>query len=104
MVRRLVTVPNIGPVTPLSFVATLDRVERFRGPHPASAYLGLVPGERSSGEQQHRCPNTKRGNSRPRWLLVEATWGMFPTRIPTPQRCAPGPPGSPCDEGDGSPR
>ena len=54
VVRRLQTVPNIGPVTALSFVATLDRVERFRGPHPAAAYLGLVPGERSSGEQQRR--------------------------------------------------
>jgi transposase len=31
VVRRLATVPNIGPVTALSFVATLDRVERFRG-------------------------------------------------------------------------
>ena len=45
VVQRLQTVPNIGPVTALSFVATLDRVERFRGPHPAAAYLGLVPGE-----------------------------------------------------------
>lgn len=77
VVRRLETVPNIGPVTALSFVATLDRVERFRGPHPAAAYLGLVPGERSSGEQQHRGPITKRGNGRTRWLLVEAAWGMI---------------------------
>jgi transposase len=76
VVRRLETVPNIGPVTALSFVATLDRVERFRGPHPAAAYLGLVPGERSSGEQQRRGPITKRGHGRTRWLLVEAAWGM----------------------------
>ena len=95
VVRRLETVPSIGPVTALGFVATLDRVERFRGPHPAAAYLGLVPGERSSGEQQHRGPITKRGNSRTRWLLIEAAWGMFPTPIPTPRNCAPGPPASP---------
>ena len=95
VVWRLETVPSIGPVTALSFVATLDRVERFRGPHPAAAYLGLLPGERSSGEQQHRGPITKRGNSRTRWLLIEAAWGMFPTPIPTPRNCAPGPPASP---------
>lgn len=77
VVQRLETVPNIGPVTALSFVATLDQVERFRGPHPAAAYLGLVPGERSSGEQQHRGPITKRGNGRTRWLLVEAAWGVI---------------------------
>ena len=65
------------PVTILSFVATLDRVDRFRGPHPAAAYLGLVPGERGSGEQQHRGLITKRGNGRTRWLLVEAAWGVI---------------------------
>lgn len=73
--RRLETAPNIGPVTALSFVATLDRVERFRGPHPAAAYLGLVPGERSSGEQLRRGPIAKRGHSRTRCLLVEAACG-----------------------------
>jgi transposase len=77
VVRRLTTVPSIGPVTALSFVATLDWVERFRGPHPAAAYLGLVPGERSSGEQQRRGPITKRGHGRTRWLLVEAAWGIL---------------------------
>jgi transposase len=77
VVRRLETVPNIGPVTALSFVATLDQVERFDGPHPAAAYLGLVPGERSSGEQQRRGPITKRGSGRTRWLLVEAAWGVI---------------------------
>jgi transposase len=77
VVRRLETVPNIGPVTALSFVATLDQVERFRGPHPTAAYLGLVPGERSSGEQQRRGPITKRGSGRTRWLLVEAAWGVI---------------------------
>lgn len=76
VVRRLETVPNIGPVTALSFVATLDRVERFHGAHEVEAYLGLVPSERSSGEQQRRGPITKRGSGRTRWLLVEAAWGM----------------------------
>jgi transposase len=33
-----------------------------------------VPSERSSGEQQHRGRITKRGDSRTRWLLVEAAW------------------------------
>ena len=54
VVRRLETGPNIGPITALSFVATLDRVERFRGPHPAATYLGLVPGEYRSGELSRR--------------------------------------------------
>jgi hypothetical protein len=58
-------------VTALSFAATLDRVERFRGRHPAAAYLGLVPGERSSGEQQRRGPIIKRGHGPTLKLLLD---------------------------------
>jgi len=64
----------IGPVTALGFVAALDDIARFEGPHQVAAYLGLVPNERSSGEQQHRGRITERGDSRTRWLLVEAAW------------------------------
>lgn len=44
------------------------------------ADLGLVPSERSSGENQHRGSITKAGNSRARWLPVEATWSVFRSR------------------------
>jgi transposase len=73
-VSRLLTMPQIGPVTALSFVATLDEVVRFRGAHQVEAYLGLVPREWSSSELQRRGRITKAGNSRMRWLLVEAAW------------------------------
>jgi len=42
----------------------------------------LVPGERSSGERQHRGRITKTGNSRMRWLLVEAAWRIWRSRHP----------------------
>jgi len=73
-VKRLLTMPQIGPVTAVSFVATLDEVGRFRGAHQVEAYLGLVPREWSSSEVQRRGRITKAGNSRMRWLLVEAAW------------------------------
>jgi transposase len=73
-VKRLQTMPQIGPVTAVSFVATLDEVGRFRGAHQVEAYLGLVPREWSSSEVQRRGRITKAGNSRMRWLLVEAAW------------------------------
>jgi transposase len=75
-VSRLLTMPQIGPVTALSFVATLDEVVRFRGAHQVEAYLGLVPREWSSSEVQRRGHITKAGNSRMRWLLVEAAWRL----------------------------
>ena len=38
------------------------------------AYLGLVPGEHSSGERHRRGPITKTGNTLARRLVVEAAW------------------------------
>src|SRR5262249_18565073 len=55
-------------------VATLDEVGRFASAGQVKAYVGLVPRERSSGEQQRRGPLTKAGNRRVWWLLVQAAW------------------------------
>jgi len=75
-VKRLMTMPEVGPVTAVAFVATLDQAGRFRGAHQVEAYLGLVPREWSSSEVQRRGNITKAGNSRMRWLLVEAAWRL----------------------------
>jgi transposase len=80
--RLLQTMPMIGPVTALGFVAALDDITRFTGAHQVEAYLGLVPSERSSGEQQHRGRITKRGDTRTRWLLVEAAWRIRRSKDP----------------------
>ena len=80
VIQRLRTVPGVGPVTATAFVATLDTWERFAGPHQVEAYLGLVPSEKSSGERQHKGRITKAGNSRARWLLVEAAWAVLRSR------------------------
>ena len=80
VIGRLRTVPGVGPVTATAFVATLDTWERFSGPHQVEAYLGLVPSEKSSGERQHKGSITKAGNSRARWLLVEAAWSILRSR------------------------
>lgn len=74
VVDRLRTVPGVGPVTALGFVAAVDGVERFDCAHRLESYLGLVPRERSSGEKQRRGRISKAGSSRVRWLLVEAAW------------------------------
>lgn len=78
--RRLTTVPGVGPVTAVAFVATVDDVARFRGAHQVAAYLGLVPSEWSSSEVQRRGSITKAGNSRMRGLLVQAAWCILRRR------------------------
>ncbi len=81
-VARLATAPCVGPVTATAFVATLDDVTRFTSAHQVEAYLGLTPGEHSSGDQQHRGRITKTGNTRARWLLVEAGWRLLRSTRP----------------------
>ena len=83
VIQRLCTVPGVGPVTATAFVATIDDVQRFAGPHQLESYLGLVPSEKSSGERQHKGRITKAGNSRVRWLLVEAAWSVLLSRRET---------------------
>jgi transposase len=74
--KRLMTVPQIGTLTAVAFVATLDDAGRFGSAHQVEAYLGLVPREWSSSEAQRRGHITKAGHSRMRWLLVEAAWRL----------------------------
>jgi transposase len=81
-VRRLRTAPSIGPVTAAAFVATLDEAGRFRRAHQVEAYLGLVPGEWSSGEGQRRGRITKTGNTRMRGLLTQAALSIMRLRDP----------------------
>jgi transposase len=73
----LATAPSIGPITASAIVATVDDVARFRSAHQFEAFLGLVPGERSSGEKRRIGRITKAGNSRVRYLLVEAGWRIL---------------------------
>jgi transposase len=72
--RRLMTVPGVGPVTAVRFVAALDDVQRFAKAHAVESYLGLVPGEDSSSERKRRTSITKAGPSALRWTLVQAAW------------------------------
>jgi transposase len=75
--QRLMTVPGVGPVTALAFVATIDVPTRFARTRAVACYLGLVPDERSSGARQRRGAITKRGPRRLRWLLVQAAWAVW---------------------------
>lgn len=76
--RRLMTVPGVGPVIAVTYQATLATPHRFGGSAArASAFVGLVPRESSSGERQHKGHITKAGPSTLRSLLVQAAWSVW---------------------------
>ncbi len=71
---RLMSVPGVGPVTAVRFVAALDDATRFHGAHQVASYLGLAPGEHSSGGHQRTTQITKAGSAAVRRCLVQASW------------------------------
>lgn len=85
VIKRLATVPGVGPVTATTYAATIDGVARFQDAKQVRSYLGLVPRENSSGEKQHRGRISKAGNSRVRSLLVEAAWSLLRWKTPKTQ-------------------
>ena len=82
--RRLMTVPGVGPITAVRFVAAVDTVARFPSAHALESYLGLTPGEHSSSDRQRRTGITKAGPSALRWCLVQAAWAARRTRHRSP--------------------
>jgi len=84
LAERLQSVPGVGPFTALRFIATVDRVSRFRDASSVTSYFGVVPSEHSSGEQQHRGSITKAGSAAMRALLVQAAWAALRCRRSDP--------------------
>jgi transposase len=72
-IRRLMTVPGVGPATAAAFVATIDDPRRFPSGEQVASYLGLVPSLYQSGEVEIKGRITKHGDNLLRWLLVEAS-------------------------------
>jgi transposase len=81
-VALLTTMPAIGPITASAVVATADDIARFTSAHHFEAFLGLVPSERSSGDKRRVGRITKAGNTRVRYLLVEAAWRILRSKRP----------------------
>jgi transposase len=52
----------------------LGDLRRFENPRQLMAYVGLVPGEHSSGDRRRLGSITKAGNARVRHILIQAAW------------------------------
>src|ERR1700723_2138757 len=94
------TIPGVGQLTALAFVAAIDDPSRIRRSRDVGAYLGLVPRRYQSGEVDYIGSISKCGDRRVRTLLYEAANVMLtatrassnsrtgPSRSPSDQRCA----------------
>lgn len=71
-VKKLVCFHGIKAHTALAIITEIGDFNRFAKADNFASYIGLVPGEHSSGDKQFRTGITKAGNSHIRKLLVEA--------------------------------
>ena len=71
-VKRLTSIPGVGPATAAAFAATIDDPRRFTSADQISSYIGLVPSVYQSGSVEIKGRITKHGDSLLRWLLVES--------------------------------
>ena len=63
---------GIDTVSAMVILTELHGIERFRHPRNLSSYIGLVPGEHSSGERTFRGPITRAGSPILRRIIIEA--------------------------------
>ncbi len=68
--RRLMAVEGIGPLTATATVARIGDGRQFARGRQFAAYLGLTPGEASSGGRIQRLGITKRGDRYLRTLFI----------------------------------
>lgn len=73
---------GIDLITSVGFLSEIGDLSRFESPRQLMSYLGLVPSERSTGNNVRRGSITKAGNIRARRMLVESAWSYrFPARV-----------------------
>jgi transposase len=71
-VKRLMTVPGVGPITALTWALEMGDVSRFRSVKQAISYCGLCGDEKSSADKVMRMPLSKQRNKHIQHVLVEA--------------------------------
>lgn len=69
-VRRLLTIPGVGPLGATALLAAAGDGRQFRKARDMAAWLGLVPAEHSTGGKQTLLGISKRGNGYVRRLIV----------------------------------
>ena len=65
-------VDGVGPITALTFAATVEDPKRFKRSRDVGAYAGLVPRARSSSDSNPELSISKRGDAAMRRSLVNA--------------------------------
>lgn len=75
--RRLIAIPGIGPLTATATIAAIGNGAAFKKGRGFAAWLGVVPGEQSTGGKQKLTGTSKRGNKYLRKLFVQGAHAVL---------------------------
>jgi transposase len=74
LVIQLQALKGVALIVAVIIVSEVGDFARFSNPKQIMAYLGLIPGEHSSGDKSRSTGITKVGNKEARRVLYEAAW------------------------------
>ena len=78
--QRLTAIPGVGPVTATALIGAIGNGSTFGRGRDLSAWMGIVPGEYSTGGKQKLLGISKRGNKYLRRLFVQGARSVLQHR------------------------
>jgi transposase len=75
--KRLTACRGVGLITAMTFLLEVHVVTRFSNSSKFGSFLGMTPGQHSSGENVHLGSITHEGNHYLRRVLVESAWTVI---------------------------
>ena len=79
-IKRLMTIPGVGPITASTVCAEVGDFKNFKRPQNLTSFAGLVPRERSSGGKQRLGSITHQGSTYLRYVLIETALRIRETK------------------------
>jgi transposase len=70
----LITISGISTLVAMILLTEIVTLERFHSLDHLACFVGLVPGEDSSGDERTMTGMTERKNCYLRWILIESAW------------------------------
>ena len=78
--QRLSEIPGVGPVTATALIAAVGNASDFRKGRNLAAWMGIVPGEYSTGGKEKLLGISKRGNKYLRTLFIQGARSVVQQR------------------------
>lgn len=74
IVKNILSVPGVGPITAASLIVEIGNIDRFNNFTQLNSFVGFCPMQHSTGLHDYKGKITIRQNKKLRYLLIEAAW------------------------------